>query len=67
MPKTEKKIIVIIQDKEYFRIKMRESRIRNKEVYYIVIEGKAYVFKKEQITKIKPKFIDNLVHPTLLY
>ena len=45
--------------KEYYKLKMRESRLRGKGKspkthYFITIEGKDYVFTKDKLTTIKP-------------
>ncbi len=43
----------------YFAKKMRESRARNKPYFYIEVDGKKYLFRKDKMSKIKPKQIDD--------
>lgn len=69
--KTEKNIVtnkkVYDYGKPYFAQKAREFRKRNKPYFWIEIEGKIYVFRKEQLTSIKPKYVDTLINPIKIY
>lgn len=64
---TKKKKQNIIRNNEYFAKKMKESYHRNKPIYYIEIEGKCYVFKKDMLKRIKPQLIDTLDNPIVLF
>ena len=57
----------IVFDKAYFAKVQRNYQERQRPFFWIEIDNKIYVFKKKQLNKVLPQYVDNLIDPIILY